>query len=398
MAKRHEALYRRFKADESAQTITGPYRQLHPHDNNERQAVHEHGSALGTTPATSRSRSPSRTGAGDEPPAPARAPPGARAPARPRPARRPHPVRRGDPVRGRHRPRRHQPSATTPAPSARSTCRRRWARASPSSTTTTTAGSTSSSRTKRSGRVSPGPPTFSALYRNDRDGTFTDVTKAAGLAVADVRDRRHRRRLRQRRLEGPLRHRDRRQPPLPQPGQRDVRRRHREDGHEGAGHLRHERDVLRLRQGRAPRHRRRQLRDLDGREGPLLHARRQDEVVLHARVVQGGEPDPLPQPRRRHLRGRDPQGGALGPHLEGARGGPHRPRRRRLARLRPRQRHPAQQALPQQPRRHVHRRGHDGGDRVRRDRGGPRGDGRRRGGLLGRRAREPAHRATSRTR
>ena len=50
MAKRHEALYRRFKADESAQTITGPYRQLHPHDNNERQAVHEHGSALGDDP------------------------------------------------------------------------------------------------------------------------------------------------------------------------------------------------------------------------------------------------------------------------------------------------------------------------------------------------------------
>ncbi len=45
MAKRHEALYRRFKADESSQQITGPYRQLHPHDNNERQAVHEHGSA-----------------------------------------------------------------------------------------------------------------------------------------------------------------------------------------------------------------------------------------------------------------------------------------------------------------------------------------------------------------
>jgi tetratricopeptide (TPR) repeat protein len=46
MAKRHEALYRRFKADEAAQEITGPYRQLHPHDNNERQAVHEHESAL----------------------------------------------------------------------------------------------------------------------------------------------------------------------------------------------------------------------------------------------------------------------------------------------------------------------------------------------------------------
>jgi hypothetical protein len=50
MAKRHEALYRRFKADESAQTITGPYRKLHPHDNNERQAVHEHRSGLGGGP------------------------------------------------------------------------------------------------------------------------------------------------------------------------------------------------------------------------------------------------------------------------------------------------------------------------------------------------------------
>jgi hypothetical protein len=29
----------------------------------------------------------------------------------------------------------------------------------------------------------PGPPTFSALYHNNRDGTFTDVTKEAGLAV-----------------------------------------------------------------------------------------------------------------------------------------------------------------------------------------------------------------------
>jgi tetratricopeptide (TPR) repeat protein len=37
--------YERFKADESAQAITGPYRQLHPHDNNERQSIHEHASA-----------------------------------------------------------------------------------------------------------------------------------------------------------------------------------------------------------------------------------------------------------------------------------------------------------------------------------------------------------------
>jgi tetratricopeptide (TPR) repeat protein len=38
----HEVRYLRFKADEAAQTITGPYRQLHPDDNNERQAIHEH--------------------------------------------------------------------------------------------------------------------------------------------------------------------------------------------------------------------------------------------------------------------------------------------------------------------------------------------------------------------
>ena len=38
----HEVRYLRFKADESAQTITGPYRQKHPEDNNERQQIHEH--------------------------------------------------------------------------------------------------------------------------------------------------------------------------------------------------------------------------------------------------------------------------------------------------------------------------------------------------------------------
>jgi len=42
LAKEHEARYMRFKADESAQAITGPYRRLHPEDNNERQAIHEH--------------------------------------------------------------------------------------------------------------------------------------------------------------------------------------------------------------------------------------------------------------------------------------------------------------------------------------------------------------------
>jgi tetratricopeptide (TPR) repeat protein len=42
MAKEHQQRYLRFKADEASQAITGPYRQLNPEDNNERQSIHEH--------------------------------------------------------------------------------------------------------------------------------------------------------------------------------------------------------------------------------------------------------------------------------------------------------------------------------------------------------------------
>jgi tetratricopeptide (TPR) repeat protein len=51
-ANEHKERYLRFKADESAQAITGPYRQAHPEDNNERQPIHEHVSvALTAAPA-----------------------------------------------------------------------------------------------------------------------------------------------------------------------------------------------------------------------------------------------------------------------------------------------------------------------------------------------------------
>jgi tetratricopeptide (TPR) repeat protein len=49
-AAHEERLYLRFKADEAAQAITGPYRHLNPYDNNERQAVHEHGTVRDGTP------------------------------------------------------------------------------------------------------------------------------------------------------------------------------------------------------------------------------------------------------------------------------------------------------------------------------------------------------------
>ena len=57
-ALEHQTRYLRFKADESAQAITGPYRQLHPEDNNERQVTHEHVSvllsAVASTPGSER--------------------------------------------------------------------------------------------------------------------------------------------------------------------------------------------------------------------------------------------------------------------------------------------------------------------------------------------------------
>lgn len=56
-AKREEALFRRFKADESSQAISGKARMASAEDNNERQMIHEHESApvplqkVGTTPS-----------------------------------------------------------------------------------------------------------------------------------------------------------------------------------------------------------------------------------------------------------------------------------------------------------------------------------------------------------
>jgi Flp pilus assembly protein TadD len=50
-ANAHKERYLRFKADESSQAITGPYRQAHPEDNNERQSIHEHVSVALNAPA-----------------------------------------------------------------------------------------------------------------------------------------------------------------------------------------------------------------------------------------------------------------------------------------------------------------------------------------------------------
>jgi tetratricopeptide (TPR) repeat protein len=58
-AAREEALFLRFKADESAQAITARPRLLRPEDNNERQTIHEHES-VALPPRMTRSGSASR--------------------------------------------------------------------------------------------------------------------------------------------------------------------------------------------------------------------------------------------------------------------------------------------------------------------------------------------------
>jgi hypothetical protein len=45
-ADREEASFRRFKADESAQSITERRRMISPEDNNERQTIHDHESSV----------------------------------------------------------------------------------------------------------------------------------------------------------------------------------------------------------------------------------------------------------------------------------------------------------------------------------------------------------------
>ena len=59
-ANEHKQRYLRFKVDESSQALTGAYRQAHPDDNNERQAIHEHASV----PLTAQKVSAGKSAAG----------------------------------------------------------------------------------------------------------------------------------------------------------------------------------------------------------------------------------------------------------------------------------------------------------------------------------------------
>ena len=79
MAKLEEGLYARFKADESAQAVTGDFRRLNPDDNRERQAIHEHDSTwtpenLAAASAKNYAAKPAPAPPPTPPPAPVKAP------------------------------------------------------------------------------------------------------------------------------------------------------------------------------------------------------------------------------------------------------------------------------------------------------------------------------------
>ena len=65
-AEREQKLFSRFKAEESAQAITGERRLLNPEDNNERQAIHDHESVpLNTLSASEQRPAEVKAGGGD---------------------------------------------------------------------------------------------------------------------------------------------------------------------------------------------------------------------------------------------------------------------------------------------------------------------------------------------
>ena len=77
-------------------------------------------------------------------------------------------------------------------------------------------------------RLEGAPPgATNRLYKNNRDGTFTDVTEKAGLTRSGWASGGHRRRLQQRRLRRPLHHLLGPERPLPQQRRRHVHRCHR---------------------------------------------------------------------------------------------------------------------------------------------------------------------------
>ncbi len=148
----------------------------------------------------------------------------------------------------------------------------------------------------------PKAPLRNALYKNNRDGTFTDVTDKAGLPDQALRHGRRRRRFRQRRLPGPARHQLRPADPLQEQRQRHVHGRHREVRSPHRPRLDDKRRVVRLRQRRQAGSVSLQLRAVLVEEQHLLRRQQAREaLLLHPARLQADAERPLSQQRRRHV-------------------------------------------------------------------------------------------------
>ena len=130
-----------------------------------------------------------------------------------------------------------------------------------------------------------GQHTTAALYRNNHNGTFTDITRGSGLdvemygigvAVADFDNDGTRRRLH---------HCARRGPPLSQRRQRQVQRRDCGIRNQEC-QFRYQRGVAGLRSRRQGGSVRRELCSMERKRRSVVLARRQRQVLLHARILQ----------------------------------------------------------------------------------------------------------------
>ena len=281
-----------------------------PHDNNERQSIHEHGSAIAQPPAEParprrriarrgasrrprRGRRGSRPGRVDE--ATARVP---RSSPRRRSASRRCAARRPAGAPGIVFTRRHAARAGIRfTPHERRLRQEVPARddglgRARSSTSTATAGPDICLRQlDELARAAPGSRRCPRSTATTATARFTDVTRAAGLGARDVRHGRRRRRLRQRRPGRPLRHRPRRRTTSSATSAAarfaDV------TAKAGVGRpgLLDERHVLRLRQGRQARPRSSPTTSSWSIEKDLFCTLDgKTQVLLHARVLQGPEP------------------------------------------------------------------------------------------------------------
>ena len=344
------------RAVQGGRIVAGDHRAVPaaaPDDNNERQPIHEHrpAQAAGRRRPRPPSGEPAVSAPDTDPSRPLRRGWHAAAAAAFCAARVPRRLRsrsatsRGRPGCG---------SRTTAARSARNTCPRRSGRASSFSTRTATAGRTCSSSTRRTGRAAPREVGRRAVSQQPRRHVHRRDARGRPRRP-DLWHRRRRRRLRQRRRRRSLRDGARRQSPVPEPRRRQVRGRHRERRRRRAAGSRPARcgstttttasSICSSRTTSTGR-----------REGSLLHARRQEQVVLHAGILQGPERHAVSQPRRRHVRGRDEARPACSIPTSKALGVAHA----RLRRRRPdgpvrRQRHAAEPPVSQQGQRHVRR-------------------------------------------